>query len=376
MSAKALAEAVREAYRGLAREFHPDVNSDPLAHERMAEINAAFEVLSDPVRRMEYDYSIGHTVTLDPKQGVYGEVRPGFVQLRLLHRHRQHRTPVYSTAYDPAQNRLVTSSFDNVVRWWNAGSSSVERSIKLTGGVVNAIQPGRGDVLVATGSTEQSLFCWLVEGGEVSSWRVSPNSWVCTSVPSPDGKSLAVGSIDRVLRVFGVRDSQIQFTSFGHADSVTALAWSQDSSLLASGSADASVRVWSGKTGSEMLRVDNVRSAVTAVAISSDKRWLAAAAVDFSVRVFDLRSGGLRQKFFGHTKPIESLAFHPGNWLLASASRDGSLGLWNVEKGIGHGQVRASHQALLSLAFRNDGRQIVSGGLDKVLRIWAVGSPD
>lgn len=48
--------AVKEAYRKLAFEYHPDRNSgDPAAVERMKEINEAYAVLSDPVKRQRYD---------------------------------------------------------------------------------------------------------------------------------------------------------------------------------------------------------------------------------------------------------------------------------------------------------------------------------
>lgn len=48
--------AIKEAYRKLAFEYHPDRNrSDPAAVERMKEINEAYAVLSDPVKRQRYD---------------------------------------------------------------------------------------------------------------------------------------------------------------------------------------------------------------------------------------------------------------------------------------------------------------------------------
>jgi curved DNA-binding protein CbpA len=51
------ADVIRAAYRALARRFHPDVSADPAASSRMAELNAAFELLSDPERRAVYDKS-------------------------------------------------------------------------------------------------------------------------------------------------------------------------------------------------------------------------------------------------------------------------------------------------------------------------------
>jgi molecular chaperone DnaJ len=44
-------EEIKRAYRRLAREYHPDVNADPAAQERFKDINAAYEVLSDPKKR-------------------------------------------------------------------------------------------------------------------------------------------------------------------------------------------------------------------------------------------------------------------------------------------------------------------------------------
>ncbi|MFQ5828374.1 MAG: DnaJ C-terminal domain-containing protein [Candidatus Methylomirabilia bacterium] len=48
-------KAVKQAYRRLARKYHPDVNKSEQAAERFKEINEAHEVLSDPEKRRRYD---------------------------------------------------------------------------------------------------------------------------------------------------------------------------------------------------------------------------------------------------------------------------------------------------------------------------------
>lgn len=55
VSRDASPEEIKKAYRRLARKYHPDVSSEPDAEERFKEINAAYEVLSDPERRAMYD---------------------------------------------------------------------------------------------------------------------------------------------------------------------------------------------------------------------------------------------------------------------------------------------------------------------------------
>jgi molecular chaperone DnaJ len=56
VSKKASDEEIKKAYRKLARKYHPDRNpDDPKAEEKFKEISAAYDVLSDPEKRKEYD---------------------------------------------------------------------------------------------------------------------------------------------------------------------------------------------------------------------------------------------------------------------------------------------------------------------------------
>ncbi len=55
VSENASADEIKRAYRKLARKYHPDINKDPEAEEKFKEINAAYEVLSDPEKKKQYD---------------------------------------------------------------------------------------------------------------------------------------------------------------------------------------------------------------------------------------------------------------------------------------------------------------------------------
>ena len=56
VSRKASEEEIKKAYRKLARQYHPDRNQDdPRAEERFKEVQEAYDTLSDPEKRKQYD---------------------------------------------------------------------------------------------------------------------------------------------------------------------------------------------------------------------------------------------------------------------------------------------------------------------------------
>lgn len=56
VSKNATNEEIKKSYRRLARQFHPDLNpGDKTAEEKFKDINEAYEVLSDPSKRAQYD---------------------------------------------------------------------------------------------------------------------------------------------------------------------------------------------------------------------------------------------------------------------------------------------------------------------------------
>ncbi len=52
---------IESAYERLAQEYQPDLNAEPLFPERLHELDQAFDLLDDPVRRAEYDLT--HNIT-------------------------------------------------------------------------------------------------------------------------------------------------------------------------------------------------------------------------------------------------------------------------------------------------------------------------
>lgn len=362
-------ETLRKAYRRLARKHHPDVSTDPRAHENMSRINEAFETLIDPGRRNEYD------ALLAGNREVRSEPKRKPVVVKLLRRMSGHKTPVYAVAFAPDTGQVISGGFDNELLWWNT-SGEVARRTRVDQGTIATLRPLSLDRVVGAGSAESVVNVFRTDEGKMDLFRTAQEEWVGSVALSPDGRRVVCGSLHDTVTVIDAETGECIHRSAVHDASVMAVAWSADGRVYASGGADSKVVLYGAESGRKLTELDQIRSAVTAIAFSPNGQYLAAASVDLSIRVFDLNRGELVKMMFGHTRAIETLAFHPNSWLFASGSRDGSVGLWNAAKGIGNVRIEASSRPIASVAFSFDGSELAAGGQDKLVRVWRVGTKD
>lgn len=64
------AGTIKKAYLRMARQWHPDACTEANAHEMFIAIKAAYDVLSDPMKRKRYDAGLALEATLKPAQAV------------------------------------------------------------------------------------------------------------------------------------------------------------------------------------------------------------------------------------------------------------------------------------------------------------------
>ena len=66
VSPSATTEEIKKAYRSLAMRHHPDRNTHPGAEIRFNAIKTAYELLSDPKKRVEYNQGLNNRIITDP----------------------------------------------------------------------------------------------------------------------------------------------------------------------------------------------------------------------------------------------------------------------------------------------------------------------
>lgn len=107
---------IKQAYRRLAKQFHPDSNRETTNHEKIARVNAAYEVLGDPDNRKSYDQQLHYLTQLEDA---------GFSAGR---GNRQQRTAAAQARHRKQQQTAQTAD-DHLQQWLKQVYTPVNRLV-------------------------------------------------------------------------------------------------------------------------------------------------------------------------------------------------------------------------------------------------------
>ena len=158
---------------------------------------------------------------------------------------------MYSVAFSPDGRRIVSGSYDDTLRIWDAESGAALQ--RLTGH----------------------------EGGPVTSVAFSP-----------DGRRIVSGSWDRTLRIWDAESGAELQRLMGHEGPVDSVAFSPDGRRIVSGSWDRTLRIWDAESGAELQRLTGHQGLVLSVAFSPDGRRIVSGSDDNTLRTWRPRDLG------------------------------------------------------------------------------------
>ena len=150
---------------------------------------------------------------------------------------------------------------------------------------------------------------------------------------SPDGKSLASGGMDYLVKLWDVSSRSNVATLPGHTDQIYSVSFSPDGKLLSSGGYDGTIQLWDVSSRSNVATLPGHRGGVYSVPFSPDGTLLASGGLaDYLVKLWDVLTGEAIATLSGHGSTVRSVIFSPDGTLLASGASDG-IKLWDVSSG-------------------------------------------
>ena len=196
-----------------------------------------------------------------------------------------------------------------------------------------------------------------------------------------DGKLLAAGGEEPVVRVFDAH-SRAELRLFrGHTSPVRAVRFSLDGSSVFSGAENGAFCAWDLATGESVARVgrahkDHIRAAEADPASSGV--W-ATASYDKTVKLWDLKSSSSSPKpifELDHGAPVEAVVFFPNGNAVVSAGGN-YVKIWDLLSG---GHVLATlcnfqktvTSVCLDTGCAGSGSRLLAGGADHLIKVFDV----
>ncbi len=295
-----------------------------------------------------------------------------------------HTLRVWSLAYSPDGQRIASGSahwgrdVQGEVKVWDANTGqelfsfrdqpysimslafSPDATVLASASVIWGAGRRRGDVRVRdlkTGQERLSIPC---------------DSDVFSVAFSPDGRVLAMGCSNGIIRLCDSSTGKEQRVLAGHGSTVFSVCFSPDGAWLASGSNDSSVRVWDARDGRELkaIRIPGPTPSVRAVSFSSDGAYLAAATYGGTVTVFDAQTGSEVNRDLAHGSAY--VAFGPADLSLAVATSEEGIYLLQALTGARKPRFPGHRSGESRVVFSLDGRRLVTAGADRLVRVWDV----
>jgi WD40 repeat protein len=295
-----------------------------------------------------------------------------------------HESRVWSVAFSPNGEILISGSEDKTIKLWNAKTGECLQTLQGHANWIKSIAFSPDGRLFASGSFDQTVKLWDAQTGDCLSTLQAHASTVTAVAFSPDGQKLVSSSYDQTVKLWDVKTGQCIRTLHGHSNRVWSAAFSPNGQLIASGGDDHAAKLWDVETGHCIKTWKGHTNAVLDFSLNTAQSVLASGHEDQTIKLWNLKTGQILKILQGHTNRVWSVAFSPTpinlqpdskrakKTVLASGSADRTIKLWNWQTEQCLQTLKGHTSWVWAIAFSPNSQLLASGSYDQTVRLWEV----
>jgi Tol biopolymer transport system component len=255
------------------------------------------------------------------------------------------------------------------------GEATKPRTIGTHAGGIASVHFSPDGKLLASGGGDRMIRVWDVSTAKEVHALEGPTSFTCAVRFSPDGKVLAAAGYEtgsgNPIYLYDVATGKELPRLAGHpTGGVRRLVFTPDGKQLVSGGFDGAVRVWDLASGKQVRVMQIESGTVYSIALSGDGKTLATAGRD-GLHLWDLASGKELPREAMSKHNCVAVAYSPDGKLVASGDSS-CVKLWEAATGKVVNTLGGYQGELSQLVFSRDGRTLYTGSYDRAIRLWEV----
>jgi WD40 repeat protein len=301
---------------------------------------------------------------------VFQDARAADRQIAVIY----HGSTVESAEFSPDGRRIVTASYDNTARIWDAATGALLTVLHGHDARVAHAAFSPDGRRVVTASNDKTARIWDAATGQQLAVLSGHDEALTHAVFSADGLRVVTASDDTTARVWNAATGVQLAVLSGHTQYVGTAEFSSDGRRIVTASGDKTARIWNAASGAPLVLFSGHSDRLQAAAFSPDGRHIVTAAWDRTARIWDASSGAQLAVLSGHRALLNSVAYSPDGSQILTASNDNTLRIWNAATGAQSAVLAGHTEAVTSARFSPDGLRIVTSSFDKTARVWDSGA--